>query len=170
MEKFQNHKILVLNSDYQAISVVSLKRGFQLVFGEKAETVETSKHTFLRSEKDIWPAPTVIRIKKYVKVPMRGVPLNRLNIFRRDGFSCLYCGSKKELTLDHVLPRSRGGGDSWKNLATCCGACNLKKGDRTPEEAKMPLRYEPYRPSFIMYIKNLTNMVEESWKPYIYLT
>ena len=169
MEKFPNHKILVLNSDYQAISVVSLKRGFQLVFGEKAETIETSKNTFLRSEKDIWPAPTVIRIKKYVKVPMRGVPLNRLNIFRRDGFSCLYCGSKKELTLDHVLPRSRGGGDSWKNLATCCGTCNLKKGDRTPEEAKMPLRHEPYRPSFIMYIKNLTNLVEESWKPYIYL-
>jgi hypothetical protein len=91
--------------------------------------------------------PTVIRLRQFVRVPYRPLPLTRRNLFQRDGHRCQYCGSRQErLSVDHVLPRSRGGSDSWENVTTACLSCNVRKGNRTPREAGMVLARPPHRP------------------------
>ena len=91
-----------------------------------------------------------------------------INVLRRDGHRCQYCGSAERLTLDHVLPRSRGGKDAWENLVAACTPCNNKKSNRTPEEAGMPLARRPFRPSHVMYMRDLVGTLDETWKPYLY--
>ena len=110
----------------------------------KAESLEEDATHNLRQDVK---APTVIRLRQFIRVPYRDIPLSRKNIFQRDNNSCQYCGQKnKKLSIDHVFPRSRGGTDNWENVTTACLRCNVQKGNRTPEEANMPLRRKPYRP------------------------
>jgi 5-methylcytosine-specific restriction endonuclease McrA len=111
--------------------------------------------------------PAVVRLQRYVNVPYRGVELSRMNIFKRDNHSCQYCGSQRDLSIDHVIPRSRGGGSSWKNLVTACKPCNAKKGDYTPEEADMPLMQNPFKPSYLMFLRDFSGFKYEEWKPYL---
>lgn len=160
-------KVLVLNQDYQAISVCSVERAFVLVFLKKAEMVSDAGAYVLRSVAHSFQRPLVIRLMRFVQIPFKKVSLTRQNIFKRDGFRCAYCGSRDDLTLDHLLPRSKGGGDSWHNLVTACQKCNTMKGNRTPEEAEMPLRVKPYRPSFIMYLRDFSGKIHEEWKPFL---
>ena len=110
----------------------------------KAETLEEdSSHQIKR---DLL-APTVIRLKQFIKVPYREIPLTRKYILQRDNNCCQYCGQKgNKLSIDHIIPRSRGGLDSWENVTTACLTCNVMKGNRTPEEAQMPLKLKPYKP------------------------
>jgi 5-methylcytosine-specific restriction endonuclease McrA len=105
----------------------------------------------------------------FVKVPFKKIILSRKNILRRDGHRCQYCGTSSNLTVDHMMPRSRGGEDTWENLVTACIKCNNKKGDRTPEESKLSLRIRPKRPSHITFIKNFAGKVDDTWKPYLYM-
>jgi 5-methylcytosine-specific restriction endonuclease McrA len=158
--------VLVLNMDYSPINVTTLQRGFNLVFSGKAEILEhndlpinTSTKTFKR--------PTVIRLLKYVVVPFKRVQLTRQNIFRRDDYICLYCGTKhNSLTIDHVYPKSRGGKNTWKNLVTACFDCNIRKGNRTPEEAGMVLLHEPFVPSYLYFVKKM-NGIYHQWQNYV---
>lgn len=121
--------------------------------------------------KSNFPWPSVIRISKYIKVPYKKVILSRKNILRRDNYKCAYCGrSDLMLTVDHVVPKARGGSDSWENLVTACTRCNNIKGDRTPEEANMKLLIKPFKPSHIIFIKNIVSKIDEKWKPYLYLS
>ena len=160
-------KVLILNQDYSALTVCGIKKAFLLLWLEKAETVSSSKNLFLRTISRSFPAPSVIRLNSYVKFPYKGVVLTRQNIYRRDGHRCAYCGTSESLTLDHVMPKSRGGASSWDNWVTACKTCNAKKGDYTPEEAGMPLRKKPFKPSFIMFLKDLSGTPEEDWLPYL---
>jgi hypothetical protein len=140
-------KVLVLNADFQPINVTTFQRGFNLVFKGKAEVlVSDENNTFSLFSKE-FGRPTVIRLLNFIYIPKRRVSLSRENIFKRDGFSCVYCGSDNNLTLDHVIPKSRGGKNSWENLVTCCSKCNGKKDDRTPKEAGMNMRVKPHVPS-----------------------
>lgn len=116
-----------------------------------------------------YKCPSIVRLSVYVRVPFKKIILSRKNILRRDNHKCQYCGSSINLTIDHIIPKSRGGDDSWENLVTACVRCNNKKGDRTPEEANMKLRTIPKKPSHITFIKNFAGSVEEDWKPYLYL-
>jgi 5-methylcytosine-specific restriction endonuclease McrA len=100
--------------------------------------------------------PSVIRLNRYVHAPYRGVNLTRQNVFKRDNFECQYCGTKKELTLDHVVPSSRGGIHSWTNLVTACKRCNAKKGDYTLEESGMDLHRKPYKPSYALFLRDIS--------------
>lgn len=159
-------QVLVLNSTYQPINVTTLARGFNLVFKGKAEILEHILQEPIVTERKRFRRPTVIRLLKYVSVPFRKVYLCRQNIFRRDDFKCLYCDSIKDLTIDHVIPRSRGGADSWQNLATCCKSCNSKKDNMTPEEAEMPMRHTPFKPSYIYYIQKFKK-AHKSWNFYV---
>jgi len=128
-------------------------------------------HKEVRSVSISYPWPSVIRLNKFVKVPFKRVVLTRKNILRRDRYKCVYCGrSDLPLTIDHVIPKARGGTDSWENLVSACTRCNNKKGDRTPEEADMPLLFKPFKPSHIMFIKNVVGRIDEKWKPYLYLS
>jgi 5-methylcytosine-specific restriction endonuclease McrA len=159
--------VLVLNQDYQAIGICSVERAFVLVYLRKAELVDRLADRVLHSVTKEWVFPSIIRLFDYVRVPFRRVALSRTNIFRRDGYSCVYCGSRQHLTLDHVQPRSCGGRDSWENLVTACQTCNTKKGNRTPEQAEMPMHRNPFRPSYIMYLSNFSGTVHEGWRPYL---
>lgn len=160
-------RALVLNNDYSPIGVCTVEKAFLLVFLDKADQVEPFKEKLLRSVNKSFAMPAVVRLKRYVSIPYKGVELTRNNVFKRDAFECQYCGSKKDLTLDHVLPRSRGGASSWKNLTTACKTCNAKKGDYTPEEAEMILKNKPHRPSYIMFIRDYSGFLVEEWRPFL---
>lgn len=160
-------KVLVLNADYSAISLCTVPKAFLLVYLNKAELVAASDINTLRTVSTSYPMPSVIRLHRYVSVPYKGVVLNRQNIFKRDGHSCCYCNNTKDLTLDHVMPKSRGGKTTWGNLATACRRCNTKKGNATPEEARMPLRIKPFKPTFIMFLRDFDNASESKWYPYL---
>jgi 5-methylcytosine-specific restriction endonuclease McrA len=140
-------KILVLNADYQPINVTSFQKGYKLIWKGKAEVVKEDPTDVIMTSRSI-ARPKVIRLLTYLYLPYRRLNLSKQNVYRRDGFKCVYCGSGANLTLDHVLPRSRGGDNSWENLVTCCRKCNAKKDDRTPEEARMRMRHSPFVPTF----------------------
>lgn len=160
-------KVLVLNQDYRALTVCSVHRAFLLVYMEKAELVSNAKNLFLRTVSSSYPVPSIIRLQDYVNIPYKGVVLSRQNIFKRDGHLCQYCSSRSDLTLDHVMPRSRGGQSSWDNLVTACKHCNSKKGDCTPDEAGMPLKRKPYKPSFFMFLRDFSGYVDDDWLTYL---
>lgn len=162
-----SRKVLILNADYRAYSVCSVYKAFLLVYMEKAEVVNKAKDVFLRTVDQAFEVPSVIRLSRYVNIPYRGVMLSRQNIFKRDGNQCVYCGDKKDLTLDHVIPKSKGGKTSWGNLITACKSCNAKKGSYLPEEIEMDLPYQPYRPSFVMFLRDFSGISDEAWSPYL---
>lgn len=142
-----------------------------MVYLRKAEVIAKKDSLVLRSPKLKFPFPSIIRLDSYTPVKYRKVILSRKNILRRDTHKCQYCGrSDLPLTIDHLNPKARGGSDSWENLVAACTKCNNKKGDRTPEDAKMPLIRKPFKPSHIMFLKHFVGQVDERWKPYLYLS
>ena len=137
-------QVLVLNASYEPLNVCSVRRAHVLVFKGKAEVLEEHE-TPLHSATDTFARPHVIRLVQYVRVPQpEKRKISRRALFARDGWSCVYCGTAGgRLTLDHVVPRSRGGDSSWENVVTACAPCNLRKGDRLPEEVSMTMRRSP---------------------------
>lgn len=164
-----NGHVLLLNADYSALSVCSVERAIILVLLQKADLVEVQQDRFVRSTSLHLPWPSIVRLKVYVRVPYKRIMISRKNVLRRDRFRCQYCRSRDRLTIDHVLPKSRGGRDTWENLVTACTRCNTRKGNRTPEEAGMPLLRKPFRPSHVMFIRDYIGTVEDTWKPYLFL-
>jgi len=123
----------------------------------------------IKSISSVFPWPSVIRLKSYVKMPFKKIILSRKNILKRDNHKCAYCGrSDLPLTIDHIIPKSKGGDDTWENLVSACMPCNNKKGDLYLEEANMKLRIRPYTPNHIMFIKSNANRLDETWKPYLF--
>lgn len=160
-------KVLILNQDYSALSICSVPKAFLLVYLNKAELVAESELYKLHTVRAEFPMPTVIRLHRYITLPYKGVMLTRQNIFKRDSHRCQYCGTHEELTLDHVMPKSRGGKTNWDNLATACKRCNSRKGDFTPEEAQMKLRQRPYKPSFLVFLRDFSGSIDDSWMPFL---
>lgn len=158
---------MVLNQDYTPLTVCSVERAFLLVFLNKAELVSPVPDVFLHTVDRAFPAPSVIRIDRYVRVPYKGVVLSRQNIFRRDNHECQYCGTNRDLTLDHLIPRSKGGTSNWKNLVTACRHCNARKGDYGLEEVGMKLRRHPFKPSYIMFLKTSNGSLFDEWRPFL---
>ena len=156
-------KVLVLNADYTPLNVVTVRKGFVLVIKGKAEVVKQDARKLTTSVAE-FVKPLIIRLYNYVKFKSRGLRLNRKRVYKRDNFQCVYCGSEKNLTLDHIIPRSRGGKNSWTNLVTCCQSCNLKKADRTPDEAGMKMKMKPYEPTVFSSV--ISADVEDLWSQY----
>ena len=148
-----NATVLVLNQDYQPLSICSVQRSMKLLFLEKAELLHDDPEKELSTTRTSYQYPSVIRLRNYIRIPYTKVVLSRRNIMRRDKFSCQYCAKKSDRTIDHVLPKSRGGKDQWENLVTACEKCNVKKGNKTPQEAQMPLKRKPYRPIPITFFR-----------------
>ena len=159
--------VLVLNSDYTPLNVTSVQRGFVLVTKGKAEVLRSDENPIMTGYKT-FIRPVIIRLLKYIRHRTRLNKPNRSRIYKRDGYECVYCGSKKQLTLDHVIPKSRGGRNEWTNLVTCCFKCNLKKGNKTPEEAKMILKVKPYVPSLLNDNGDLNKVWNDYQQSFVY--
>ncbi|QOI98433.1 MAG: HNH endonuclease [Flammeovirgaceae bacterium] len=162
-----NNRVLVLNQDFSPLMVCSVQRAFILVYLNKSELVRPANGHKLHSVTKSFPMPSVIRLNRYVSAPYKGVTLTRQNIFKRDNFECQYCGTKKDLTLDHLIPSSRGGQHTWHNLVTACKSCNTRKGDYTPEEAGMPLLRKPHKPSYALFLRELSGHHGNEWDEFL---
>ena len=143
-----NGRVLVLNSTYEPINVCTVRRATVLLLKQKAEVIEHASWA-LRSEHTTLPRPMVIRLVSYVKVPRDAHrrKITRRAVFARDGWTCQYCGARSNLTVDHVIPRSKGGSSEWDNIVASCAPCNRRKGDLLPEKANMIPRRAPRAPS-----------------------
>jgi 5-methylcytosine-specific restriction endonuclease McrA len=165
-----NH-VLVLNATYEPLNVVSVRRAVLLILKEKAELVEAAE-AWLRSERVAVPVPLVIRLVYYVRIPRNfSLPLSRRTVLARDHYTCQYCGDipgRANLTIDHVVPRSRGGETRWENVVTACATCNRRKDNRTPEEAGMPVLTPPRRPRYLALTLLTGSSVPEAWGKYMY--
>ena len=163
--------VLVLNATYEPLSVVSVRRAVLLLLKEKAEIVEAAEAE-LRSEHVSMPMPLVIRLVYYVRIPHRlSLPVTRRTVLARDHYTCQYCGrqpSRKDLTVDHILPRSRGGHTAWENVVTACQRCNGRKGNRTPEEAGMSLLSPPVRPRYVALTLVEGGETRHVWDKYMF--
>lgn len=162
-------RTLVLNAGYEPLAIVSFKRAIVLVLNDKATVVERVEGEPVRAQRAAYDRPAVILLTRYVRVPgSRRVPVTRRGVLRRDGHRCAYCG-KTAATIDHVLPRSRGGHDAWENLVACCLRCNNAKGDRTPSEMRWELRVRPGKPHGTAWTVRGTEHSEPQWEPYLSL-
>ncbi len=161
--------VLVLNQDYSALTVCTAQRAIVLVHLRKADIVSAIRGRYVRSPNLSFPLPSIVRLRLYVRVPYRGIMLSRKNILHRDGHRCQYCGTHEQLTVDHVLPKSRGGAHTWQNMVAACIRCNNKKGNKRPEEAGMCLRRSPFRPSRVTFIRDYVGVPDEAWKPYLFM-
>jgi 5-methylcytosine-specific restriction endonuclease McrA len=164
---FMNNRVLVLNQDSSPLMVCSVERAFVLVYLNKSELVRPANGHKIHSVTMTFPMPSVIRLNRYVHAPYKGVTLTRQNVFKRDSFECQYCGTRKELTLDHIIPSSKGGLHTWSNLITACKRCNAKKGDYTPEQAEMPLRKKPHKPTYALFLKELSGHHGNEWDEFL---
>jgi HNH endonuclease len=183
-----NLPVLLLNRFFAPVSVATVRRAFVLLYGGSAHAVDDLgethdfwawRHVPIRAADDGLPivggevrVPRVLHLLRYDRAPRISVRLTRRNLMLRDGFQCQYCGkrpSHRDLNVDHVVPRSRGGGDSWENLVVSCRFCNLKKGRRTPLEAGMALLRAPHRPRWSTATQILLVMRQpfEEWQPFL---
>ena len=161
-------RVLVLNQSYEPLNLCYVRRAVVLVFCGKAEALENSRGE-LHSVSLVFPIPSVIRLVYMVKRPRRQRKLTKLEVFNRDQYTCQYCGRQaKELTLDHVIPRRRGGEHAWENVVSACKVCNRHKGGRTPVEAGMKLLRQPRTPrNDGFYIPYHYLNSHDEWRKYV---
>ena len=162
-----NSPVLVLNQNYQPLNICNARRALVLLGRGKAELLENG-HGNVRSASLIFPVPSVIRLIYLVRRPLMRRRLSRRAVFYRDGFVCQYCGKDtRELTLDHIMPRSAGGPHVWENIVSACIPCNHRKAGLTPKEANMRLLKRPSAPRpNPYYLFNHRHILDE-WRPFI---
>ena len=162
-------RVLVLNATYEPINVCTVRRAAVLILKEKAEVLELADGA-LRSERLSMDRPTVIRLVTYVRIPRDAHrrKITRKAVLARDSWTCQYCGtSKPGLTVDHVIPRSRGGKSVWENIVASCAACNRRKGNRLPREIKMHPRCRPSAPAPTVFIRIASPTIPPTWQQYL---
>jgi len=165
-------RTLLLSQGYEPIKIIPWQRAMILLTLQKVDVVE-EYDAEVRATSLVVRIPAVVRLRKAFRRFAKPVKFSRVNIYARDGYRCQYCAAKcatDQLTYDHVVPRSRGGRTSWDNIVSCCYACNRRKANRTPAEAKMVLRSTPVRPAWIpaVQIRVSTRSVPDAWRDYVY--
>jgi 5-methylcytosine-specific restriction endonuclease McrA len=189
MTRVIDQSVLVLNRNWQPVAIFSVGVAITTVMREMGWILEPESCRLL--EWEAWcatepqgarpvktpsgsvPAPEVIVLREYAGQPRRGTGFSRANLFRRDEFTCQFCGfvakhlGAEALTIDHVLPRSRGGGTTWENCVAACEPCNSRKADRTPQEAGMPLRQRPRKPRWQPTLKVAEQHVRPAWETFV---
>ncbi|MBA3973168.1 MAG: HNH endonuclease [Candidatus Solibacter sp.] len=164
--------VLVLNASYEPINICAARRALVLIFKGVA-SAEAHAEVFLHAQMRAFALPSVIRLLEYRRIPHQSRALSRKNILIRDRYTCQYCHKAfpgGDLTLDHVIPRSRAGETSWENLVASCHTCNNRKGNRTPDEAGMKLlRYpKPFSLHTSRHLMRLVGRAEEQWRKYLF--
>jgi 5-methylcytosine-specific restriction endonuclease McrA len=164
-------RVLVLNASYEPLQLISIRRAVVLLLQDKAELVEAAEQR-LRARGISFEVPIVIRLMRYIKIPRRlRLPCSRRGVIARDRETCQYCGiqpGRGSLTVDHILPRSKGGPTTWENVVAACRDCNHRKGGRTPEEAGMELMTVPRQPQFVAFALLGELERHDVWKKYAY--
>lgn len=164
-----SRSVLLLNQNYEPLSVCDAKKAIILIFLQKAEVVEHADE-WIRSVYTKMRLPSVIRLKRYARSPQRRILLNRRNLLIRDNYRCQYCGrTSPPLTMDHIIPKQVGGKDTWENLVIACLPCNNRKGNKTPEQAGMHLMSTPKKPNHYFYFQHFFGCKDDLWKPYLFL-
>jgi 5-methylcytosine-specific restriction endonuclease McrA len=168
--------VLLLNASYEPLAVIPARRALSLLLRDRVDAV-TDEKVMVYSPTAGLTIPSVLRLRRYIRVPRRGVRWSRTGVMRRDGYECIYCGihagerrgnqvlHKEDFTIDHIIPRSQGGRNTWGNTACACPTCNQRKGDRTPHEAGMTLRWEPKTPRVDYLVAS--GSVPTAWKVYL---
>lgn len=159
-------RALVLNASFEPLSVVSSRRATVLLLADKADCISPSGQVF-HSEHLVVEVPSVLKLRQFVKVPFRRrAALNRRAVFARDGSQCQYCGQAAE-SIDHVVPRARGGQHIWENVVAACRPCNVRKRDRLLDETTMTLRSTPRAPHGFAWISVSVGSVPDDWHPFL---
>jgi len=160
--------VLVLNATYEPINVCTVRRAVVLLLKEKAEVIERAEWE-LHSASSTMVRPAVIRLVSYVRIPRdtHRRKITRRAVFARDNWTCQYCGSRSNLTVDHVIPRSKGGGSSWDNIVASCAPCNRRKGDALPRQAGMRLLKQPRTPPATVFIHVASPTIPVAWQQYL---
>ncbi|MDX1978421.1 MAG: HNH endonuclease [Pseudanabaenaceae cyanobacterium bins.68] len=165
-------KVLVLNASYEPLNITNWQRAVVLLLKGKAERLDHYSEPDQPGKlvRTGFRLPSVIRLTHYVSLPYKEVAMTRKNVLHRDGHCCQYCGHVGDnLTIDHVLPRSRGGADTWENMVAACMRCNVKKGNRTPKEAHMPLKRSPRQPnSGLQFEVSKHIRANQEWQKYLF--
>jgi 5-methylcytosine-specific restriction endonuclease McrA len=162
-------RVLVLNASYEPINVCTVRRAAVLILKNRAEILEEGEWA-LHAESFTLARPVVIRLLAYVRIPRDAHrrKITRRAVFARDRWTCQYCGHERgNLTVDHVVPRSKGGQSTWENIVTCCAPCNRRKGDRMPRQANMVPVRQPKAPSSTIFIHVATPKIPEAWEQYL---
>ena len=171
MSRLDGFRTLLLDSTFRPLKTLPWQRAIVLDLQDRIDVVEYYDEVVHTPSRDI-PLPAVVRLRQYLRLETRGVSFTRRNVLLRDGYRCQYCGSEPAprcLTLDHVVPRSRGGPMTWENVVAACQECNHRKGSRTPREARMPLRSVPVRPLFLPVVRAGQAFLDppDEWKLYL---
>lgn len=174
MEATHQQRTLLLSQGFEPIKVISWQRAITLLFLGKVEIIEEYEDG-LRSQTLVIKIPAVVRLLRAFRKHRKPVKFSRVNIYARDNYRCQYCGEKQliaDLTYDHVVPRAQGGATRWDNIVSSCSRCNLKKGGRTPEQARMKLRKQPTQPNGVpvITIQVSRSSVPDAWRDYLYWT
>lgn len=168
--------ILLLNASYEPLSVIPRRRAVSLLMRGRVDAASQEQET-IRGASTLLHLPKVLRLRKYVNVPRRGANWSRNGVMRRDNWRCIYCGlmlgdskggkilAKSDLTIDHIVPRSRGGRNTWTNTACACAKCNQRKQDRLPHEAGMKMLWEPKTPRVDYLVAS--GEIPDAWKVYL---
>jgi len=159
---------LLLNASYEPLRVIPWHKAITLALLQKADILESYEGKVICATNDVYAWPAVARLRSRVSWRDRGVRFSRTNVYKRDDFTCQFCGKRHapaQLTFDHVLPKSQGGPTSWTNIVTACLSCNQRKGAKTPKQAGMALLREPREPTWFQ--KDLV-AYQEVWEPYLW--
>ena len=166
----RNWSVLKLDSSFKPVQIIDWQKAFSMIFSGRAFLIEIRDGEYIRSAYEEYPVPCVIASKRYIKRGSIQINCNRANVFWRDSHTCLYCNkvfTESSLTLDHVMPKSRGGKKVWENIVTSCHNCNQKKGNRLPHEAGMKLNKQPSRPTAKMFRFCKNGKIHSKWLPYL---
>ena len=164
-----NRAVLVVNTNYAPLEICSARRAICLYYLEKVEVLIQYEDE-VHSPSVTLKIPSVVKLKEFVRHNSMELVLSRKNILLRDNHTCQYCGNKAgPHTIDHIIPKERGGMDTWENLVTACASCNILKSNRTPAEAGLTLRKKPVKPNRIHYFQQFVGMNQRDWRPFLFM-
>ena len=164
-----NRKVLLLNQSYEPLMIIGAKRAILLMLAQKVDMVEKYQELIHSMRLDI-PLPSVVRLKEYARLHRKEIVLSRKNILRRDNHTCQYCGiNSTRMTIDHIIPKQKGGLDTWENLITACVKCNSDKGNQLLHEVGMVLLSKPKRPSAVIHLQKNVKHYQKMWRPYLFM-
>ena len=169
MNNILGRKVLVLNQSYEPLMIINAKRAIVLVIKEKVEMLEKYRES-IHSISNTFDLPSVIKLNFYVHIKYKDIILTRKNLLKRDDNRCQYCSkNKRPLTIDHVVPKDRGGKDTWENLVAACRKCNTKKGNSLLKNIDMKLLKKPRKPSKIFHLQSYVDKNQDNWKQYLFM-